>query len=154
MSSFRLIFCDVADTLRALTGPAVFDVRPTNVTIRTRTYVGGRRSSQSAYTDSDLVLPDIYKVSPLKFNEVTASGGRYEVGDLKLGPVTPRGVTKGWTEDQLAPKTTSDGVEVIYVLSTSPDGAGHSGEYSRVQYLREKSFSHYLILRRRSNVPL
>lgn len=141
---------DVAETLRALAGPSVFDIRTTGVTVRTRSYVGGRRSSQSAYTDSDLVLPQIYKVARVKANEISSSGGLYEIGDLKVGPITPRGDTLGWTEAQLAPQVTTDGIDIIYVLSGN---SGHSGEYSRVELQREKPFSYFLVLRRRSTQP-
>ncbi len=148
--SFRTIMLDVADTLRALTGPAVFDIRTTQVTIRTRTYVGGRRNSQSAYTDSDLVLPAIYKIKQIKTSEISASGGKYEMGDIAVGAITPRGDTLGWTVEQLQPKPTSDGVDIIYVL-TGEDG--HAGEYTRVELRSDKPFSYYLILRRTITDP-
>lgn len=148
--SFRTTMLDVADILRALTGPSTFDIRTTQITIRTRTYQGGHRSSQVAYSDSDLVLPQIYKVSKVKIAEVSASGGLYEISDLKVGPITPRGDTLGWTESQLAPIVTNDGQEIIYVLTGD---AGHSGEYSRISFEREKPFSYYLVLRRHTNPP-
>src|SRR6266487_3736295 len=130
MTSFRKTFCDVADTLRGLSGPSVFDIRPTQLTIRTRTYLGGRRGGQSAYMDTDFVLPSQYKVQQVKTNEISSSGGKYEMGDIKVGPITPRGVSKGFTIEELQPKPSSDGVDLIYILSGSD---GHAGEYSRIE---------------------
>lgn len=152
MSSFRKVFCDVADILRGLSGPAVFDIRTTELTIRTRTYIGGRRSSESAYTDSDLVLPKIYRFRPLKTEEISASGGKYEIGDILVGPITPKGDTLGFTTDQLQPKPSTDGVDIIY-LCTSDTGEGHPGEYSRVEFRSHKPFSYFLVLRRRTTQP-
>lgn len=148
--SFRTIFCDVADTLRALTGPNTFDIRTTQVTIRTRVYANGRRGSQTAYTDTDLVIPAIYKVQQIKTKEVAESGGLFEMGDIKVGPITPRGDTLGWTEAQLQPKPATDGVDIIYVLTGN---AGHAGEYSRVHFDSTKPFSYFLFLRRRNTTP-
>lgn len=139
---------DVADTLRALAGPSVFDIRTTSVTIRTRIYPGGRRSSQSAFIDSDFVLPQIYKVQQMKTHEISSSGGKYEIGDVKVGPITPRGDSLGFTEAQLQPKPSNDGVDIIYVL----DGQ-HAGDYSRVELQSTKPFSYFLILRRRVTRP-
>lgn len=150
MSTFRTVFCDVADILRSLTGPNTFDVRPTQLTIRTRTYIGGRRSSQGAHIDTDLVIPAIYKVRQIKTNEVAQSGGLFEMGDVVVGPITPKGDTLGWTEAQLQPKSTSDGVDYIYILTGN---AGHAGEYSRVHFESTRPFSYFLFLRRRNTTP-
>lgn len=146
--SFRTIMLDVADTLRALTGPDVFDIRTTKLDIITRTYPGGRRSSQAAYVDDVLDIEQIYRIRPLKTHEIAASGGKYEIGDVIVGPITPKGDTLGWTEEQLQPKPTNDGVEIIYRCSGS-----HSGDYARVELRSHKPFSYFLILRRKSNTP-
>lgn len=148
MSSFRTVFCDVADTLRSLTGPDIFDIRTSQLTIRTRTYPDGRRSSQSAFIDSDLVLPQQYKVQQVKTSEIASSGGKYEIGDVKVGPITPRGDTLGFTELQLQPKPVDDGVEIQYILT-----GAHAGMYSRVELQSTKPFSYFLILRRNITQP-
>lgn len=148
MSTFRTVFLDVADTLRALTGPEVFDIRTTKLTVISRNYVGGRRSSQAAYVDSELDLPQIYKIRPLKTNEIADSGGKYEQGDIIVGPITPKGDTLGWTEAELQPKPSQDGLDVIYRCT-----GAHNGDYSRVELRSHKPFSYYLILRRRNDTP-
>lgn len=153
MSTFREIFCDVADILRELSGVSVFDIRTAKLTIRTRSYPGGRRSSESAYVDSDLELPQIYKIRPLKTEEIASSGGKYEIGDLIVGPVTPKGITRGFDQSQLQPKPSVDGVDIIYIVTDTTTNSTHSGEYSRVEFRSWKPFSVYLILRRRVTRP-
>lgn len=151
--SFRTIFCDVADILRGLTGPDIFDIRTAQLTIRTRTYIGGRRSSEGAFTDSDIVLPQIYKIRPLKTEEIASSGGKYEIGDLIVGPITPKGDNLGWDQSQLQPKPSVDGIDIIYVITDTTPNATHSGEYSRVEFRSWRPFSVFLILRRRVTKP-
>jgi hypothetical protein len=151
--SFRTIFCDVADILRTLTGPTVFDIRTAKLTIRTRTYPGGHRSSESAFIDSDLALPQIYKIRPLKTEEIASSGGKYEIGDLIVGPITPKGDTLGFDQSQLQPKPTVDGVDIIYIITDTTPNSTHSGEYSRVEFRSWRPFSVFLIIRRRVTKP-
>lgn len=139
--SLRTDLLPVVDELRALAGPSGFDVRPVRVTIRTRVWSGGR-AGLGTPTDTDLVLPQIYKVRELKSQEVAGSGGRYELGDVKVGPITPAYTGGGYSRAQLAPEG-ANGTEVAYLLS-----GAMAGEYNRISVETDRAFGYYLVLRR------
>lgn len=133
----------VANRVRSIPARPSFDERPTSVTIRSRTWNGGRRGAEGGYVDVDLVLVPRPKVREVRFAEITASAGRYVAGDVKVGPITPRFVGGGYTEAQLSPSADT-GTEVIYVLG------GHvSGEYTRVDLSTDRSHAWFLTLRKR-----
>lgn len=134
----------LADTVRGLPSRSSVGERTTSVTIRTRTYAGGRRGSDGPKTDVDVVLTPAPKVREVSQRDITGSAGRYTVGDVKVGPITPSYPTGGYTEAQLAPTSSSSGVEVFYVLE-----GGVTGEYSRVDLSSDRSHSWFLVLRRR-----
>lgn len=149
-------FKELADQLRTISGPSSMDIRQSRLIVRTRTWAGGFRGSDGGFSDSDLTLPQIYHFRPLKASEIASSGGRYEMGDMKVGPITPSypGTSPfpagGFTEAQLKPRPTANGVEIIYVL----DGAGfHAGEYNLVEMQSSKSYSFFLVLRRTRKTP-
>lgn len=147
--SLRTSLLGVLDTLRGITGPSGLDLRTSQLTIRTRTYTGGRRTSTAVTTDSDVALPQIYKVRQVTTGEIANSGGRYEDGDIMVGPITPsNGAGVGYTEAQLAPKPSGDGVDVLYLLS-----GAHAGTYDRVELRSTEPFSYYLVLRRTRITP-
>src|SRR5437016_3334282 len=113
--SFRDTMLRVADRLRARTGPDGFDIRPSRLSIITRTWAAGHRGSPApspgapSYVDVVLDLPQVYAVRQLSTREVASSGGTYETGDLLVGPITPAykridGGQGGFTEDQLKPR--------------------------------------------------
>lgn len=145
--TLRTDLLPVVDELRALAGPSGFDVRTSQLTVRTRTWAGGRRGL-GPVTDSDTVLAQIYKMRELSSKEVASSGGLFEMGDIKVGPITPTDVSGGGhTEAQLAPDG-STGTEIIYVVT-----GDLAGEYARVDLSKAKPFSWYLTLRKRRTTP-
>lgn len=144
--SLRTRMLAVADRVRAI--PARLDERPTTVTIRTRTWAGGLPGREGATTHVDVVLTPTPKVREISQREIVNSGGRYQAGDLRVGPITPAYTGGGYTEAQLAPVVTSDAVEVVYVL------AGYiSGEYARVDLSQDRSHSWFLTLTRTRRTP-
>jgi hypothetical protein len=107
----------------------------------------------ASFVDTSLVLPTIYRVRQVTTREVASSGGRYEMGDMRVGPVTPAftrddGSTGGFTEAQLKPDPTDEATETIYQLT-----GAHGGDYALVAVESTRAFSWYLVLRRRVTTP-
>jgi hypothetical protein len=157
--SLRTRLLPVADRLRARTGPSALDVRLTGLTITIRSWTGGAIGvlpadpSVTPFVDTSLALPTIYRIRQVTTREVASSGGRYEMGDVRVGPVTPEfthddGSTGGFAEAQLKPGPTDDRTEIIYVLS-----GAHAGEYALVTLESLRPLSWFLVLRRRVTTP-
>lgn len=163
--SLRTDILPIADELRGLAGPSELDVRPSQLTIRKRTWSGGRiglgatqdpvTHLPAAYTDDDAVVPQIYRIRHVSAREVASSGGRYEAEDIKVGPITPaygfQSTAGGWSPSALKPDGT-DAMEVIYVIGGADENAMH-GDYTLIQLHTEQPFSFYTILRRRRTTP-
>jgi hypothetical protein len=156
--SLRTRMLPVFDRLRALTGPNRFDIRPTSVTVVTRTWTSGVVGvtpddvNVAAYTDRRLELPAVYKARQVTTREIASSGGRYEAGDVKVGPITPAytsadGTSGGVSEAQLKPDG-GDRVEIIYELV-----GAHAGEYSLLGLVTTAPFGWWLVLGRRQSTP-
>jgi hypothetical protein len=154
--SLRTRMLPVFDRLRALTGPSRFDIRPTSLTIVTRTWASGTVGVEQpdpttpSYADSRLELPAVYKARQVTTREIASSGGRYETGDVKVGPITPAytaadGRTGGVSEAQLKPDG-GTGVEIIYELV-----GAHAGEYSLLGLVSTAPFGWWVVLGRRTN---
>ena len=152
MGAFKESMKQLADNLRALAGPASFDVIADQLTIRTRVWTNGYRGPLTdPRVDTDLVIPQIYKIQQVSTEEIVSSGGKYEQGDIKIGPITPNYVTStgtgGFTPLQLNPNG-ADGTEIIYVIAGT-----HGGNYQLVEEQSWKRFSYFLVLRRRYETP-
>jgi hypothetical protein len=148
----------VFDRLRALTGPSRFDIRPTSLSIITRRWTSGvvgaepDDPSKAPYTDARLDLPATYRVRQVTTREIASSGGRYEAGDVKVGPLTPayvaaNGSQGGVSEAQLKPDGDA-GTEIIYELS-----GAHAGEYALIALVSSAPFGWWLVLTRRETAP-
>lgn len=146
--TLRINLLKRVDQIRGIAGVTGVDIRTSQVTVRTTTWSGGRRGLGTA-TNSDLVLPQRYKVRQLTQKEIASSGARYEEGDIEIGPITPSdGLGHGFTIAQLAPEETSDGIEIVYVLT-----GAIIGEYARVNLNSDRPFRYELILTRRRTTP-
>jgi len=149
MATFRDGMVPVLDALRTIPGTLGF--RQYGLTVRTRTWQGGRRGV-GVFVDSNLdIFPgktktgQSFKIRQITTKEIADSGGRYEAGDIMVERITPKVGSVGYTEDQIAPNPADDGTEIIYVVT-----GAHSGEYARIE-LRSFRPQHYdLVLRRRS----
>ncbi len=157
--SLRTRVLPVFERLRALAGPARFDIRTTRLAVVTRTWTGGCRDADPPtpatprYVDVVLDLPPIYEMKQLATRDIASSGGLYEMGDVKVGPITPRftrtdGTIGGFTEADLKPTPTANGIEVLYVLI-----GAHAGEYQLVELRSLRPFGYELVLRRRETTP-
>lgn len=137
----------VADKVRAVPSRAALDERPTSVTIRFVTYVAGRVGSEGPTRTTDVVITPTPRCRELNQREIAGSAGRYTVGDVRVGPITPTHTTGGYSRDQLAPLGTSS-VKVTYLLA-----GDIAGEYSRVDLETSKPHSWFLVLRRMRTTP-
>ncbi len=141
------------DTARAAFGPLGVDFTPSQLTIRTRTWPGGEVGSEGEPTVDDLVLPQQYAIRTLKLREVASSGGKFQMGDVKVGPITPSfpatdfTAAGGYTVAELAPDGAA-GVEIVYLL-TGPI----AGEYALEEIDASKPFGIELVIRRKRTTP-
>ncbi len=152
--SFRDDFRLIADDLRSLAGPDNFDIRVVKLTILQRSWNGGRRFAQGGFIDTVWAdLPQNYRSRHVNSREVSESGGTYELGDVKFGPITPQwdvgtGPTGGWSIQSLHPSADDNGIEYIFRLTGE-----HPGDYILLDLDNFKAFSTYLILRRTEVTP-
>lgn len=153
----------VAENIRkALRGPNGLDQCPNKLTILRRDWSGGR---VGLGTPIETVLIDFDRYLPIRYmsaHEVLSSGGWYNTQDVMVSRITPSdGGSHGFTPDQLQPKFTQNGIELIYRVSGQIEGdyeiidnriggrASHPGGYSG----RGGTYSYALILRRRRDTP-
>jgi len=94
------------------------------------------------------VLPKQYKVTNLTSKEIASSGGRFEDGAIRFGPVTPDFGTGGYTPAMLKPTVTTDDTQIIYLLTGQV-----AGEYALAQLQTTKPFSYVLFLNRKRTTP-
>jgi hypothetical protein len=136
----------LADRIRNVATP----MRTVTVVVLERTWPGKLRQPNTTPHDVETALPIRYKVRELNSREISGSGGRYEDGAVKVGPITPPYSTMGgggFTESQLNP-TGSSHIEVLYILS-----GDKSGEYKLADLETTKALSWFLILNRSRSTP-
>jgi hypothetical protein len=156
--TFRTAMLAAAERLRSKAGPTGFDIRTSRLTVISRTWSGGRVGVPSttpgvpAYVDAVLDLSPFYRVRQVNTHEVASSGGRYETGDVLVGPITPSftrsdGTTGGYSEADLKPSPRR-GTETIYRLS-----GAHAGDYTLIELRSARTFSYKVIIGRRETTP-
>ena len=156
--SLRTRMLPVFDRLRAKTGPTGFDIRPTKLAIITRRWTSGLvgvepdSGGAPAYVDTRLELAAVYEVKQVTTREIASSAGRFEAGDVKLGPITPAYVNAdgshgGVSEAQLKPDG-DDATELVYELT-----GAHAGEYALLGVVSTAPFGWWVVLGRRETTP-
>jgi hypothetical protein len=146
--SFRTDLLAAVEAARSVAGPEGLDVRTNQLTIRTRTWSGSALGDGTT-TDVDLVLPAHYVIRQITTDEISSSGGDYEVGDLLVNHITPSdGAGTGYTPQQLKPHNMANNVEVLYLIA-----GDHSGEYCLKELRTSRAFSYAVVLRRRRTTP-
>jgi hypothetical protein len=149
--SFRQVVLAALANIRPILGPTGLDIRVTAVTVRTRTWTGGRRGLGSA-VDVDLPIVPRPRVRKATLREVASSGGRISIDDVIVDHVQPAVNGVGFTRAQIAPEPTTDGVEIIYVL-VGEDNQGFNGNFYRKWATSDRPFRHTLILTRGETTP-
>jgi len=157
--SFRSdLLPDLAD-VRSILGPgdAGLDMRPTGVAIVTTSWSGGIRNSGTPTVLSTVRLPPYTRVRHVSLREIAESGGRFEEGDVLIGPIDPAFSGDegggGFTEAQLAGKTTSQGTEVTYQLTQQSGATGIAGTYTLIEFRRDRNFRFEVVARRSEVTP-
>ena len=125
--------------------------RTSDVVIRTRTWIGAR-SVDGAYNDEELALANPRpRVRTLSTRGIAASGGRYELGDLRIDKLTPYfsgPPAGGYTPAQLDPPVASDDVEERYVVSRA-----FAGEYVVESGTFDRALGYSVVVKRTNAVP-
>lgn len=140
--SLRVSLIPIVDAGRQLVSDLGF--RQSIVTVRVRTWSGGRPGSGTA-ADVDTVLSPRPKVGEPPARLVHDAPGRYEAGDLIVSRIS---IT--YEETELMPNP-SAGVEVIWLVTDAIDG--RSREYKLVGVPSKLSFGYTAQLRRRNRAP-
>jgi hypothetical protein len=136
----------VAERIRNVATP----IRTITVTVRERTWPRRIREPNTVPHDVDTVLPIRYRVRQLSSREISGSGGLYEDGAVKLGPVTPpftQGSGGGFTREQLMPNGSSH-TEIFYILS-----GDYEGEFKIANLDTTDPLSWYVVLNRSRVTP-
>lgn len=154
-------FLHAVDIIRTIQGPNIFGWVVSQVTVIQRLWFGGQvgvegGTSDTATPGSPLILPEYYEVKPVNTRQIMGSGGQYEFGDIRIGPITPTfndalsspAAVGGFSEAQLHPTTGGDAVEVLYTIT-----GRHAGEYQFVAVESWDPTGYYLVLRRRISKP-
>lgn len=141
--TFRDGILGIANAVRGI--PQSMGLRPTTVTIRTRTWSGGEKG-EGTYTDEDTVIVPTPRLRELSMQEVNGSAGGYERGDIKVGPITPPNAAGGYSRAELERPAEENGIESFFVLTGE-----NAGEYKSVSSFAAKgNVSFFIILRRRN----
>lgn len=162
--SLRTALLPALDQIRSILGPTTLaggpglDLRPTSINIVKRVWQGGRRGSNGGFTDTVFTaLPSYTKVRQITQREIDGSGGRFEQGDLVIGPISPTytnatGGTSGFTEAQLAPPGQT-GLEYIYRTALQAGSTGIAGDFTLIELRRDRVFRFMLYVRKLRTSP-
>ena len=135
----------------------MLDLAPTVVSIVTRRW-SGPEIREGSYGDTVLRLPRWLVVEEISNREVMQSGGRFNIGDLKVGPIRPYFTDGGcsgpphpggFTASQLKPVIEDQTTEILYRCQQAHGlGTGWSGDYGLVELIREDPLEFFLVIRR------
>lgn len=157
MPSLRANLIRRADAIRNIRLPTRLDQAAMQLQIITRTWSSGEVGADAAagspqFTDASITLPQKFPIRQVTTEEIASSGGKYELGDIVIEHITPSHPSNpgvGYSPQQLEPYSTSNGVEIIYVIS----GGKHDGEYAKRSLETYRNYSYTLVLRRRITQP-
>ena len=88
---------------------AILDLAPVQAAVVTRKWSRGQMK-RGTPGETEVRLPEWITVKAMSVREIAQSGGRFEVGDLKLGPLRPKFGYGGFTLEELDPSV-SDGYD-------------------------------------------
>lgn len=145
------------DIIRSAQGQAAYGWVQSFLTIIQRRWYGGQIGAEGGTVDTPLVVNPYYEVSPVNTAQIMSSGGQYEMGDIRMGPITPTfndqlsvpPVIGGYSEAQLHQVSTTDDVQIIYSITGK-----HAGEYQFVALESWDPTGYYLVMRRLVTKPV
>ena len=143
VNNLRTSLIPVIDDGRQLVAELGF--RQRTVTLRTRTWSGGRPGSGTA-TDVDVELTPRPKVGEPPAKLIFDAPGKYEAGDLIVSKIS---IT--YAETDLMPVPVA-GTETIWLITNATDGRAR--EYKIVGVPAKASFGYTVQLRRRNRAPV
>lgn len=119
--TFRDDILPALDSVRGV--PGELGLRLNSVVVRVKTTTGVRPGivgGTTTTTDTSLKVgggTQNPKVTEVSARDVVASGGLYEAGDYRIGPLTHEWANGGTDLDTVNPTTTTTGREVLYILT-------------------------------------
>lgn len=134
--------------------PGDLGLRPHTVTVRVRTW-SGARPGLGTKTDVDTLIRNAGynpKVAEVTTKDVVASGGFYQSGDFRIGPITPEYTGGGTALATQDPATTSTAREVLYKIE-GPGLPSTGAWFKRVSDTTLKSFRNEIVVRRTAEAP-
>lgn len=139
---------------------AELDLVPVKIERIVRRWSGGERGRGNP-GDETLCLPRSVGAREVTTREIASSGGRFEMGDVKLGPVRPYfaeeccdtvGAPGGFTKEQLDPRAEDESEEVLYRLTRVHSmGTGMAGSYRLIHLQSDDPLEWTLYVRRRTD---
>lgn len=151
--SFRTTLLATVERIRGVV-PGALDLRPHTVTVRVRTWTGAR-AGIGTRVDADTPIRNFGfnpKVSEVSSRDVVASGGVYQQGDFRVGPITPEYVGGGTALTTLDPATTGTAREVLFKIE-GPGFPTAGAWFKRVEDSTIRNFTHSVVLRRTAVTP-
>jgi hypothetical protein len=166
MSVIRNNITAACDTIDRVTGPGVFDIRPTTCTIITRIWAEGQigkgsfQDTGGSFGTVPLQIPPYVRIRHVTEREIAGSGGLYEEGDVIIGPIRPpfvhpvTGQAGGFTEAQVAPKSKAQGTQIIYrLVQADPAAGGINGDMALVEFKRDRVYRYMVVVGRLRTTP-
>jgi hypothetical protein len=144
--SLRTSLLAVIENVRGLAGD--MGLRQYQVFVVVKSWAGARVGMGNVTTTETalIVSGSPPRVRALSQRDVTASGGRYVAGDLRVGPITPQHAGGGIAESVFNPPVGAQPTTVTFRV-TGPNLPATGIDCERVGEETFGNFSHYLILR-------
>lgn len=116
MATFREAFAPTLDAIR--TGiPSAFGIRTVELKVRVKDWSGSAvGKGTKTVTDTVIAGPggNRYKIKEVTSKDVLASGGKYQAGQFKVGPITPPYAGGPVAATDIIPAKPSNPREVYY----------------------------------------
>ncbi len=148
---FKTAFTPTLDAIRSKI-PTSFGIRSATLTVRT-TLMSGSMIDNPSVASTDTIIRsstgDRYKIRVLSTKDIVASGGLYQSGDFRMGPITPPFPGSGFTKDDLIPPSVA-GQDVLYGIT---DQTGQTQWCQMVSNDTAHDLHWYIILRATGSVP-
>ncbi len=131
------------DKLRGI--PGEMGLRQVALVVRTVVWPGKLGEGTPTRTDKAITTSGgrSYKVADVSTKDIIASGGKYQAGQLKVGPLTPAYSGGSWTLAELQPPKGSTATEVYYGVT---DATGVTQWCRAVELNSFNSLHWYLVL--------